>query len=376
MKTWTFLFVFALLVSGSALSAPPSKLIATDVLLSEDPQKPTQKGGSSTSVGGDSLDERRISAWFHGKEPVDVCYNYLESFGLTEPEVRKDLEASIANWKQYLKSKVLVRDGDMKSVNANLILRGKCKGDEDLVIHFGTGPIFGNIQDLKVAEGLHSPVAYANKTHLTSETLWSKGYIRIVPRAYYGADGFPDWRIKNSLRAVLAHELGHVFGFVHEPSTIMDGDVIQCALSKSSTPAIIDIDQEQELVTCVDCELRYRRPTAVLPKLFIDLGFNEKKELEIVRSKEGLAFVQGARVVKLAGATRTVIERRRVLRTSLPVQANTEKLVTLWQGALSGSVLTLIENAKLSEEPDAHLQLREISAGGTVTTLEFRRQGQ
>ncbi|MEM7647122.1 MAG: hypothetical protein AAF203_09450, partial [Pseudomonadota bacterium] len=146
-------------------------------------------------------------------------------------------------------------------INTNIALKKKCVGGEDLVFYFGTGPIFQNLLDLKSRQRFSRPVAYVNKTHIARKLNWSKGYLRFVePAIYHLRDNiyFPEWSKGHALRNVLLHEIGHVFGFVHTPGTIMKKEIsMNHFVNESEINQKQPIDGEQELFPCLSCPTHY-----------------------------------------------------------------------------------------------------------------------
>lgn len=381
MKTLIFIFSFtAAAIAGATPEKAARELVATDVLTTESINKPTLAGGSSVIVGGDTMDERLMTAWFYGTEPVKTCYNHLESFGVAEKAAADALKSAVATWQKYFREKQISGGKEARAVNTNFQLLGKCKGDEDLVIHFGTGPIFGNMRDLKIAEGLHNPVAYVNKTHLAKDSAWSKGYVRFVPRAYYSLENFPDWSVPDSLKTMLVHELGHVLGFVHEPNSIMDGAIIQKVFLSKDKTFTAEVDQRQELVTCGDCDARFvmlknsTTPTAA-QKFLQKLGFTLATPILLTKTKGVFTLSQGDRRYPLEHAKETITEHRAVLHTNFPDSVRREKETIMWNGSLQGTAALIVYNGNAAGAQGI-LQLHYLNVNEEAAILDFARDGK
>lgn len=379
MKTF-FLLVF-LSLGAHAQNAPQKtsarEMIATDVLTTESINKPTLSGGSSVIVGGDTMDERLMTAWFYGTDAIKTCYNHLEAFGASEKAAGDALKDAVAVWQKYFRDKQISASKEARGVNLNFQLLGKCKGDEDLVVHFGTGPIFGNMRDLKIAEGLHNPVAYVNKTHLAKDSTWSKGYIRFVPRAYYSLENFPDWTVKDSLKTMLVHELGHVLGFVHEPNTIMDGAVIQKVFLNKDKAFNWDVDQRQDLVTCGECDARFEMlknstTPAAAQKFLQKMGFTLSKPITLAKVKGFFTLAQGDRRFVVERVKETVTEHRAVLHSNFPDAVRREKETIMWSGTLQGTSTLLIYNGN-SAGAQGILQLHYLNLNDEPAILDFAK---
>ena len=285
-----YLLVMILLFGISAHAGEPegaAEMLPTEVLLAEIKNNGVLMGGSSVGIGGDIMDVRRLTAWFHGDKPISVCYQYSDTFGMKREAVEKTVRASLKSWQDYFHSRQINAAFAKNPVNTNFVFKGSCVGEEDLVLHIGTGPIFGNLRDLKVAESLNNPVAYVNKTYMSRDFTWSKGYIRIVGQGYYiqGKQPLPNWQKKDALAIVLVHELGHVLGFTHVEDTVMDAQIMAEVFLNDGKKNLLAtaIDGKHDLVYCKDCSETF----AVESKdsfdrdFFVKLGFTTPEKLQI-----------------------------------------------------------------------------------------------
>ncbi len=250
------ILIFFLATSyAQTVNVPRSPLVLTDVLLTRNFTKDNlSSGGGSIGGfgGGDTTDRRRLAAWFYGQSPIQVCYQLNAFFGLTKQEVDFEIKKSFSIWKNYFIEKQINKN-KIQQIDTNFNLKAQCDGGEDLVFYFGTGPINQNLLDLKANQNLSNPVAFANKTHISQDFNWSKGYIRFVENYSYGLDDgfFPDWTNKTHFSEILLHEVGHVVGFAHIPGTIMTGSIVRGTIIENKNLNTVDL--ENELYQCLDC---------------------------------------------------------------------------------------------------------------------------
>ncbi len=299
------------------------ELVPTEALLGEDPGGTVygKKKGSSSSIGTDAIDARVQTAWFYGQAPVKTCYQRLETFGVSERESVKVIERSLARWREYFAFKKIVPSPTVETPNFNFKFSGKCKGDEDLVLHLGTGPIFGGLQDLKAVQRLNYPAAYINKTHMTRDMKWSKGYLRLVAGGYYG-NSFPDWSKPAAMEAVLTHELGHVLGFVHTPQTIMQAELVDHVFEGNAKS--VTIDQGKQLINCLECSLAYSLsesdPGAALK--FAALGLPASGKIRLLQSHAGFKISNGKKEIELKETSRASMDSMRTLLSNFDTPVN------------------------------------------------------
>jgi hypothetical protein len=277
-------------------------LRSTEVVVAEDRVQLYVSGGNSSGIGGDTIDQRYLSAWFYGIKEIKTCFSATSNFGVSEIELVTEIKAAIVRWQTYFDQKKIEPTAGPEMINSNFVFTGKCVDEEDLRLYFGTGPIFGNLSDLKVAQTLGSPVAYINKTHVADGMQWSRGYIRFVSQAYYAPDPapFPNWALKGALATMITHEMGHVLGFTHVPYTVMESEIAEKIFfgQKGVEPLPLEIDSPRELVTCEACAFNFvlTDPDKVSPEAVKALDLILANGISLVGNREnGILLKNGSK---------------------------------------------------------------------------------
>ncbi len=284
-----FLAIFLGYSLGNAQLVPIHTLFSAENSSSPFVGPPT--AGGDSFGGGDNVDIRKHTAWFYGNDPITTCFHVTEGFGLNSSQIKSHLNEVVGSWQTYFHSKKINLNRE-KKINTQFLIKDECEGGESLVLYFGTGPIFSSHLDLRARQNLSRPVAYVNKTHVSTDYTWSKGYIRFVsPQAYSLGNGihFPIWTQHHSFTNLLKHEIGHILGFTHVPNTIMDkGISSQQFVVDDVTIKKLAIDGLEELIPCSDCDTHYKLQKTKDSKWEnITLKSND----EIIFQKQGVSSV-------------------------------------------------------------------------------------
>ena len=212
-------------------------------------------------------------AWVLGdKNKINYCYNLALDFGVDSHIAENEIKAALDVWKTYITAKKINESLESSfhqghnssdpvqieksksfhlSINSNLLPH--CDGSENIKFYLGYED--SNISALKAA--YFNPTAFAHRSQFDSMTGVGQGVIWLAKQKALGPEkgDYPNWSLKNRLRGVLIHELGHFYGVGHIDGTIMQEDMFGLLLSSNWTTenqAAIEykmshIDHEKEL---------------------------------------------------------------------------------------------------------------------------------
>jgi hypothetical protein len=225
----------------------------------------TAYGGGSSSTGGDNLAPDRNSAWFLGADRViRVCAEIDPQFGVPLETAKDTILSGFSIWGAYIGAKKLYHDPSYKPIQrlaTRVEMIVACDGTEDLKFYLGV-----NGPDTAAAKAeFDDPTGFARRTHYDRKQGWGKGFIWIAGEGARkpGEDRFPDWTLRDTLLAMILHELGHVYGNEHVAGTIMTSDINRL-LTDSEYPADNQyrrrrtIDHARELTpACASCAETY-----------------------------------------------------------------------------------------------------------------------
>ena len=183
------------------------------------------------------------------EQVVHYCVDAAPEFGLDTSVVKAAVAEAWALWRNYFARKSipgLAREARLVS----------CDGGEDLHLHFATATA---AVTAKLAL-FHDPVAFGCRHDDAVYPDWNHGFIwlggprELTLETPEGARPVTlDWHDHTVLIAVLAHELGHVFGAGHVDGTIMDRKIVARLLLTPHAGEVVTIDGTRELVTCQSC---------------------------------------------------------------------------------------------------------------------------
>lgn len=204
--------------------------------------------GHETGNGGDYYRKTYGDAWFRDEaKTIKVCFELSPQFKLNDEEKLKDyISYSMSTWKEYLKKQNIdARWNSRLKITTNFQVEIECNGSEDLTFYFGViNPLIK-----KDMTRYYRPMAFSSRTKAIKEDKWTKGYVWVQV-----GDKIPDFKgwSASSLKRILLHEVGHIYGNDHVSETIMRKDIAHAIVEDQHDWK--GIDGGKELFHCQDCE--------------------------------------------------------------------------------------------------------------------------
>ena len=221
-------------------------------------------GAGSSGGGADLQDYSKSAAWYLGTKPIQYCIQVSSNFGLSENDLRTEVEKTFQTWRTYVQVKKVNQGRPAQdAIVMNLSYQTKCDANTDLRFYFGVDAP----EVLKAREGFDNPLAFGYHDGYDYDQGWTKGSAFVWfanSHTVFPAESFPDWTAKGELSAILLHEVGHIFGNEHVHGTIMDekiGDLVHYALSQyvsgsqpqGDQPWMHRVDNKVILYDCEGC---------------------------------------------------------------------------------------------------------------------------
>jgi hypothetical protein len=211
--------------------------------------------GNERGNGTEDYNPVSDSAWFAGAGPIPYCVEVAGGFDVPRETIDQAIYFAIESWKTYLLAKkVNLFRAPALRINTDFSKLPRCDGREALSFRLGASSDETN----KHRETLYRPLAMAIRTGYDPETGRGKGFIWIAPPSSLDPRHFfPNWNSGFALKAVLVHELGHVFGVGHVEGTIMKAGLSSQIERTVPSRSDAGIDQYRELALCESCETKF-----------------------------------------------------------------------------------------------------------------------
>jgi hypothetical protein len=191
--------------------------------------------------GTDLAPDWAHSAWFVGSAPIKYCLKVASDFGVPESDVIASLEKAAETWRKYMKERFIYPLPSALHLALNLEFLSLCDGSEDLTLYFGVTP--AHVLKIK-NEQYSNPVAFSHRSRFDLNKGWGRGFIWVAASKSVNPEkNFPNWGLKEKLRGILTHELGHVLGCGHMKDTIMDEKKLVPMLSQESAISELRLTQ-------------------------------------------------------------------------------------------------------------------------------------
>lgn len=190
------------------------KLIGNDFEFPPDIQGAIDKlninGYISTHGGKITTDEDNV--WFLGDAPIPLCFYRDPQYNYSKDEIVSLVEESFRNWRKFFERNSLdqklegFQDGRARAISTEVVWQKNCESRPDqLLVIFGPSPV-PNPAAIDSQFGFAARGPYDHQSFRTGGVIWIKKGISS--------------RLK--LKALILHELGHIFGMKHNSVFVMD----------------------------------------------------------------------------------------------------------------------------------------------------------
>jgi len=242
MKSINALLLLILIGVGCSSNPGPRMAPGAESSAADGSARSTAEGTVNGGGGGDPMAEN--NPWFLGDQPIEYCVRIASGFPIASDQVRKTIQAAFQEWEQTLGRYGLrgqafagqFSDGVKRGLTVKAVEVPKCtRPDQQLEFKIG-------VMDQEVNKHFqaHSKrtVGLAKRRAYNHKTFRTGGFIWIAPQNWIGPTPnpvpnpvsntisvFPDWTKENWFKAMLLHEIEHVFGVPHVNGTVMDENI-------------------------------------------------------------------------------------------------------------------------------------------------------
>ncbi|RYZ69359.1 MAG: hypothetical protein EOP05_14970 [Proteobacteria bacterium] len=166
------------------------------------------------------------AAWFIGEnKTVTYCLEIDSSFGpISRADAIKTIDESFQDWATYH-----LERSRSKDIATKTALQASCSPQTDVKFLLGGG--------IPSGDKTNRHVGVAVKTKYDVNAGWGQGYIWLAAQGSLpmtdSTEVLPNWTAR-SLKGVILHEIGHIYGTSHVEGTIMADDAGSIALGSEA----------------------------------------------------------------------------------------------------------------------------------------------
>jgi hypothetical protein len=191
------------------------------------------------------------SAWFlDSSKTINYCIDRDSKFSLSEAELRSKLDWAFAQWIEYIDEQENLKARPLSLQLARQVQWVENCDNADLRFLFGLEN--ETISQYKKQDFFH-PVSFARRTQYNSRLGWGKGIVWVANDDEFrdlATDGKSiSWTNSLKIKAILLHELGHVFGVGHSDGTIMRANIVESLVGSADAYSLTHITNIWELIS-------------------------------------------------------------------------------------------------------------------------------
>lgn len=239
-------------------------------------------GNGWVSSGGDLYRSDKNPWFLRNTKTVNYCVS-VDPKGISIPadEVRKHVKGAIDYWKNefyFVASQSAQKkpaNGTLNAVGSQNFVEGVCDKSTDLQFVIGAGSL--SPEQRASISNVRRTLGRTTRTSYDFEQLRGRGFIFVAsdtgPERFARiADSAKFWSKKNTLMAILAHELGHVFGLPHFGGGLMAESFAE-KLTMPLAPLFLNLDKLPPVLRAKDVS----QTCSVDKELLNWLGFQDAK---------------------------------------------------------------------------------------------------
>ena len=184
------------------------------------------RAGGWVSGGGNNIYSDFDNPWFLGEEAIEYCIDSSNDFPIKKEVIKDIIKESFNDWKQVFQRYGLYRtnlpgifkDNKKRSITVDAREVETCTNPKKQ-LRFNIGIINKEINEYFISHSKQS-IGLAIRKDYDHKDFRTGGIIWVAPKNWigrYAGNGvdlkeFPIWNKRSQFKAIILHELGHVFG--------------------------------------------------------------------------------------------------------------------------------------------------------------------